>query len=548
MDSPPNDSDGIHPARPSAATMWGSFKYFFGQLVNERGESLKTNWHHIEWCDLLQGHDRLCLLAPRDHGKSWTCVAYLLWRCWRHNRDPLTGLLMTDLPEGKWEAVIFSESMAQAESFFEVFQSLMLANERLFSDILPDFARGRAATIPNVWSRRRTRLKNRAQLSIRSYQTSTRGLHPDLILCDDVLSDKNTASEFQRAKAWKYFVSTLLPMNPKQIIIVGTAFHYDDVLHRLKPPKGSAARRADLAALGIRSLFEWQKYRSYDPVTHATLWLERYSYERLMAIAEMMDNPALFNREYQNDPRADTSSMFPYSLTTLLRHPELTFVASYMPTAEEVVVFGMDVAISAEVGADFTVLLVAALNRNTQERRLLMGFRLKGLGFREQVQLIRDVCRAFNVALGLIEENGFQKWLKDELSKYPETATRVLGHKTGTEKSDLADGVPAMKIVMQNRLWQWPFGDEPSISLVKTLQAELAAYGWKDGKLQGVGEHDDTVMALWFTEKAARTIESWLRQPPVDEMVTAEDYGVERVQIGPDYDDLDGPTFGSGEY
>jgi hypothetical protein len=29
------------------------------------------------------------------------------------------------------------------------------------------------------------------------------------------------------------------------------------------------------------------------------------------------------------------------------------------------------------------------------------------------------------------------------------------------------------------------------------LLSELEAFGWVDGKLEGVGEHDDTVMALW---------------------------------------------------
>lgn len=523
--------------------MWASFGYFMGTLVNERGEPLVVEWHHREWAQLLQFHDRVCLLAPRDHGKTWTCVAYLLWMCWRHNRDPETGYLMPALPDGKWEAVLFSESLPQAEAFFETFQSLMLANEHLFADILPDFRRGKAAAIRSLWSRRRTRLKNRAQISIRSYQSSTRGLHPDLLMLDDVLSDKNTMTEYQRNKAWKYLVSTLLPMNAKQVIVIGTAFHFDDVLHRLKPPKGSAARRLALISMGIKSLFEWRKFRSFDPRTHVTLWPARYSYEQLMATREIMDNPALFSREYQNDPRDDASSMFPYALTNTLLRPGMTFVPSYRPVPGEIVVFGMDVAVSAEVAADFTVLWVACLTVATQRRRILMGFRLKGQGFREQVDLIRTVCRVYGVSFGLVEENGFQTWLRQELLRFPETAPRVLGHKTGSEKADLDDGVPALKIPMQNNLWDWPTGDDESKTLIKTLQSEAKAFGWKDGKLQGVGEHDDTVMAFWFTEKACRTVEQWLSAPKVDEVVSAEEMGVGPVRIGHSYDDVDGSTY-----
>jgi hypothetical protein len=182
---------------------------------------------------------------------------------------------------------------------------------------------------------------------------------------------------------------------------------------------------------------------------------------------------------------------------------------------------------------------------------MLMGFRLKGLGFSQQIELVRTVCREYSITLGFIEDNNFQTWLRQELLKYPETAHVVLGHRTGSEKADLDDGVPAMKVVMQNGLWEWPTGDEASAHLIKVLQAELSAFGWRDGKLQGVGEHDDTVMALWFTEKAARTVDQWLRQPPIDEIVTADELGIPRVQIGPDYDepyalsrrdDRDGPV------
>ncbi len=29
------------------------------------------------------------------------------------------------------------------------------------------------------------------------------------------------------------------------------------------------------------------------------------------------------------------------------------------------------------------------------------------------------------------------------------------------------------------------------------MLAEFEAFGWNDGKLEGVGEHDDTVMCFW---------------------------------------------------
>jgi hypothetical protein len=119
-------------------------------------------------------------------------------------------------------------------------QSLMLANEALFSDMLPDFARGKAATVRTAWSTRRIRLKNRFEIRTRAWRTSTRGAHPQLVVLDDVLERQNTLTQYQRDKSWRYFQGTLMPMNAKQVIVIGTAFHYDDLLHRLKPDKRKA--------------------------------------------------------------------------------------------------------------------------------------------------------------------------------------------------------------------------------------------------------------------------------------------------------------------
>ena len=60
------------------------------------------------------------------------------------------------------------------------------------------------------------------------------------------------------------------------------------------------------------------------------------------------------------------------------------------------------------------------------------------------------------------------------------------------------------------------------------------SFGWKDGRLQGVGEHDDTVMALWLANIAARMVEDVLLQETEHEIVTMEELGIERVKIGPD--------------
>jgi hypothetical protein len=504
---------------------------FMSMLRDERGEPLAVEPFHEEWLGLFQCNDRVAVLAPRGHGKTTCVIAYLLWCCWRHNRRPDTGLLLADLPEGTWEAIIFSARMEQATHLFETFQSLMLANEELFADILPVPAASGRASVRDVWSRKMTRLRNRAQVSIRAYGTSTRGLHPDLLLLDDVLCDENSLSSYQRDQTWRYFTGTVLPMNPAKLIVIGTAFHYGDLLHRLEPKDGtkSASGRSKVR-------FTWRKFAAIDTDKETALWEARHPYEELLERRDF--DPVSFAREFMNEPTDDASSLFPFELTERMVDPTATFAMTELrpDLRDEYIVFGYDLAASAEVRADYCCLIVIALHKQTRRRRVLWAYRERGLGYDTQVELLRDVCRRYGGAIGVVETNGFQRWIKDACDRFPETANRIFGHTTGRDKGSLEDGMPVLKLGIKGGEWDGalPAGDDESTTFTSILRTEAAAFGWKDGKLQGVGEHDDTVMALWLANIAARMVEDVLLQEPEYEIVTMEELGIERVKIGPD--------------
>ena len=68
----------------------------------------------------------------------------------------------------------------------------------------------------------------------------------------------------------------------------------------------------------------------------------------------------------------------------------------------------------------------------------------------------------------------------------------------------------------------------------------MSAFGWTDGKLRGLGEHDDTVMAAWFVELAIRYALDLLALAPTEEIVTLEYLGIPRYRISTDLDAADG--------
>ena len=501
--------------------MWGSFPYFMSCLKDDRGKPLVVADHHQMWAGLMQSTGRLCLLAPRDHGKTFTALAYVAWRLWRHNRRP-DGWYDPSHPDGTYEVVYFSAINDLSIKFFGRLQQFLIDNEEIFSDILPrPDPNAPKAAFRDVWSRTHLRLKNGASCTPKSIGSSSRGLHPQLVICDDILSDKNSLTALQRGRVWSYLMGTIEPMpGPDgQLIVIGTAQHYDDALHRLRktPP------------------FVWRKFRAVNWDTKAVLWPRRWSYDRL--VLKRNQDPVIFSKEYQNDPRDEASSIFPFGVTAgaVARGLNLTMVDAYphvLRLEGDFVVLSCDLAVSEAVGADYTVVMVALYNRYSQNRRLLYASRERGLTFDDQVAQLRRVCNDFNVDVGVVENNAFQKWLASVLRRYPETASRIFGHTTGIEKQHLADGVPGLKIIFQNELWTVPVGDTRSAEFARIWRSELNAFGYVNGKLEGVGEHDDVVMATWLLERAIRMIEALTARPAGEVIVDMEDEGIERVRIG----------------
>jgi hypothetical protein len=166
--------------------------------------------------------------------------------------------------------------------------------------------------------------------------------------------------------------------------------------------------------------------------------------------------------------------------------------------------------------------------------RILDIRREKGLEFDAQIELICDLTVRHRVLSGATEDNGLQQWLLDALGSRPETQGRMFGHRTGTNKANVQEGVPRLALAFRAGSWIIPSGDVPSLRIARQFQEELAAYGYQDGRYAGVGEHDDTVMAAWLVECAIQRLEEFFRLPAA-EIVTMDDLGIERVRIGEDW-------------
>lgn len=207
----------------------------------------------------------------------------------------------------------------------------------------------------------------------------------------------------------------------------------------------------------------------------------------------------MYDREELTNPRSSESSLFPRALMEPMLQARLACVQAWHRPPDSRRDYGVaqawDLAWSERVGGDYLVCMTAMANRVTGQRRLLGIERWQRLTFDEQCKLIEFKWRQYGSDVVVVESDAAQAIWAQHLTT--STAVPVIRHDS-SGKRDLSHGVPGLLIELQNRKWDIPYSpgtwghDE-----VENWLTELEAFSWSDGKLQGVGEHDDTVMAFW---------------------------------------------------
>lgn len=447
----------------------------------EKMLSFEVADHHERWSTLVAKNDKLCINAPRDHGKSFTfSFAYPIWRAFYNWIPPIyrTGAYKS-VPRIS-VGYIFSNTVDQAIALLELVKNEIETNPKL-AHLIPSDRK-------STWSKTAIRLANGAQIRARGWGQSVRGAHPTWIVADDCLNDECIYSELTRRKYIDYFYSAITPMLVPggQLVVVGTPFHQEDLYQKLKENR----------------VYCFEKFPAVDLNTGRALWPGRYSKENLDQRKEEVGN-IRFSREYLCDPISSDSSLFPMSVieSCFDSQAELPTQLDFEDRKALRIYMGVDLALSQSVGADFTVITTVGVDR-FENRHILDITRFKGAHMNDQLMRIQELYKVYRPIKILIESNGFQKVFADQLIR--NTSLPVYPHNTtARNKNDDDLGIPRMSVLFQNRKIVIPRKTQRCRDKTDPLVQELSAFTWVDGKLQGLGAHDDTVMSLWIALIAA---------------------------------------------
>ena len=330
--------------------------------------------HYKAW-DLLKDNPRLAIECARGHGKTtfWS-ICYPLWK-------------MVTNPN--YHICIISYSNGQS---IEILRKLRLALESTpaFQDMIPQRWK------PGSWGKTEVHLLNRSYINVKSFGSSIRGGHYDLIIVDDPLKDR---SSMDAAQQENIFFGALSPaIKPSgQIIVVGTPVKYGDLFDILKDNKQYIHKR--FPAINEDGTALWPSEFSTEILDKKKIELNQYWFFAREYLLQRVDpENAPFKSEWFK-----YYETYPTRLNTIMSvDPAITFQGDYT---------GMVVSGTDE-------------ENNTY---VLSSRKMRTSNVNEIVESIVTLGKQYGVRRLLIEAIGFQRLLKHWLYKEMEKQSYYMG-------------------------------------------------------------------------------------------------------------------------
>lgn len=431
---------------------------------------------HGLWTDMLTTGDDCGILSPRDHGKSMSISrAYPIWKA---KYDPWV-----------WEILLLGADQSGATENLEKLKEMVAKTESLAYLIPPDRAKF-------FNSRTEIKFSNGVVIRARSYSKALRGKHPQLIICDDMLNEKNSSTKINRNALKKRFFEVIYPMKDRgqaiqrslgykpQLVVIGTPQDDDDLYTDLEKNPGFLTLRLDAIV---------------DEKAQKTLWPSRYDWDALVKIKKNIGLVS-FMKEYRLRPMNDETAIFPPSLVQSLFDPTLSYVDNY--EGRFCVYLGADFSVPGDGAGDYTCILVMEYDPEQHIYTVLNYFLDRPPTVKEQLFAVVDFATRYKVTLGFLEDNLFQRIYAESLkfSNLP-----LQGHTvTHSGKLSSSSGILSFRPLFENGRFRLPYKTQADKAKSDRIVLEFAGVRKKGSGLGNDTFHDDTVMALWHAYSASR--------------------------------------------
>jgi hypothetical protein len=471
-------------------------------LKDERnGHAIRQAPMHHKWHELITAYPRLVLWSHVDGGKTnQIAIGRTLWELGRNPNLRVAIVSKTaDLAKKIVRAV--GQYVEKSAQLREVFPNLRPAND----PSLP-------WTSFQLTVERSVRAKDASVQATGNYG-NIHGSRIDLLILDDVLDHVNTRTPTPRESLWQWVRSTLfgrLTENAR-VIMIGNAWHPDDLLHRIeKEPRFVGYRFPVVSPSGVLT---WPAQWPHKRIDEARQDMGPLEFSRALLCQARDDETARFKREFIDKGlvrgqgrRLVQSSVELYNDLALdgiavnVEELQAAEAARRLGVLDSLgyagirFYTGVDLAVSKAQSADLTVLFTIAVFPNGDRRVLWIDSGRWSAP--EILGKIRDTYTNFG-SVFIVENNAAQQYIVDMVNAA--TAIPVRPFTTGAQKAHPEFGVESLAAEFAGGKWIIPCGPDG-----KTRSREIDA--WL-GELIGYDPQahtGDRLMASWFAREGAR--------------------------------------------
>lgn len=481
-------------------------------LRDERdGKRIKQAPMHKRWHEILDQHDRVIFWSHVEGGKSTQlAVGRVLWELGRNPNLRVAVISNTSDMARKITRQI-GQYIEKSAELHDVFPHLVPTDD------------------PNLtWKAQSLTIKR--PVTTRDPSVQAAGVHGniqgsriDYLVIDDVLDYENTRTPGPREDLFGWIKSIVIPRLTEhaRVIIVGNAWHPDDLMHRLERDPHYKAFRFPVIDEG--GVLTWPERWPIERVERAKLEYGPLEYARQLLCQARDDTSARFKKEWVDlCTRAGRGKELLENvdayLAELAAHGDLSAeeydrIAQNVEALEAVerlaqplqsihgvagVFTGVDLAVQRGDSNDLTALFTIGVNRRGVRRVLdVRSGRWTGP---EIVDQIIDVHRLFG-SIVVVENNAAQDYMLQFVRH--QTAVPVVPFTTGRNKAHPEFGVESLATELANGKWVIPCEYDEATKR-ETLNPELTEWV-KELLFYDPREHvGDRVMASWFAREGAR--------------------------------------------
>lgn len=451
---------------------------YFIEEVLYADTGYKLTGFQKEWLRLIEEKRRVCFMAFRTSGKTRQLfVNYFLWKA---------------IVNPKTQYLILSKTLPQAIEVLKDIRITVLTCPMLKS-LIPH---NRAQT----WSRTEIEFSNHSRILSKAANDNIRGLHVDGVGCDEL-------GEWQEHDVLKKAVLPTLRAKKGFFVGVGTPKSELDLLHVIERDPGFSSIYFDrYPAEGCKgNLF---KERYPDMTIKHDVGVVSLIDSKTGKTIETYDTIS-WSQEFLLQPISLKDKLFPDHLVNACLDPSITF-------QEEIKTFhqyfmGVDFALSAQSGSDYTVLTILEKAPGNHKLRIVLMERWRGMDYVEQKRRIKELAEKYQVIKILGDENSFGKIFIYDLKA---EGLPIDGYKFTHQSGSKEELVKALRDQFEKEGFIIPFSNqEPkTFTTMKILLDELGKFGItfdmksKTVKFEGSGEHDDTVISLGLANFIARHV------------------------------------------